>query len=488
MATGLDSILPHVARPARYTGNEWNSTRKDWPGRLHVALAYPDVYEEAICDAWTLSIYGRLNSEDDVLCERAYVPWPDMDQALCRSGLPLYALESGRPLAAFDVVLVVLPDELHFPSVLTLLALAGLPLHAAQRTAPPVIAGIGPGTANPQPLADFCDAFIMGEVEIRAVRAVLQGERRVQVDGTSLPPPLLRPIVPFVESRHERAEVELSHPPLYPWVGHPSVERPLDEILASTEAILTSTGYDHVHLTGRHSRLAAIVASLSARYGGTHIHVSLDNIPMTVQAIDLADRLPRTSRGALALDPMAGSERLRTLFGVTETDAQILDAARLAFRSGWHILRLTASLGLPGETDADIEALGALARRLRDIGREEINGQAQVQLTLTPFIARAGSPLLGGHMAAAEDRERRVAALTRLVRGPGLRLQWRGLETRPAEAALARGDRRVGAVVEAAWSAGMRRPEDTHNAPAWQAAFQSAGLDIEVVANEPGDQ
>ncbi len=493
IADALERILPGVVRPARYSGNEWTRVLKDWPGRLHVALAYPDVYEESVCDPWTLGVYQSLNAGEDMLCERAYVPWPDMDQALRQAGLPLYTLESKRPLAAFDLLLIVLPDELHFPAALTLLDLAGLALHADDRrgaaSSQPLVIGIGPGTANSEPLAEFFDGFIIGEIDAQIVRSCPDALRLgsmaavepvhpiVMAAQDTLPAPLSRPIVPFAEARRERAVVELSHPPLYPWTERPALERPVDEVLGTVEAVLAATGYDHVLLSGEHSCLEEIVSSLSSRYAGRHLHFMYDPLTTTVRSVDLADRLPRLAHGALAVDLVA-SERLRSVHGSMQSDEEILAAVRLAFQRGWHIIKLHAMLGLPGETEADVHNLAALARRMRDMGREEIDGRAQVLMTVEPFIPRAHSRWERDGLPAGEAWQSTVAQLAKGVRGPGLRLTWQGLETRLVQAALARGDRRLGRVIEYAWRGGMRRPEDSGDVAGWQAAFASAGLDI----------
>jgi radical SAM superfamily enzyme YgiQ (UPF0313 family) len=483
MGAGLQHVLPHVSRPARYTGNEWNSIRKDWAGRLRVALAYPDLYEESVCDPWTQSVYAALNADDGMLCERVYLPWPDMEQALRENGLPLFSLESQKPLAAFDAILVTLPDELHFPDVLALLDLAGCSVQAVDRrpTTAPVICGIGPATANPEPLAAFFDAFIMGSVDTAAVRALLAGAPGHDMGGSQAiylphtsgaPPPdvplreatadrlspqTTRPLVPFVEARHERGYVELAHTMLYPWTGQQALERPVEEILANVEAVLASTGYDHIHLAGRHSRLSEIVDRLSSRHTGHFLHVSLDAAPMSPDGVDMVDRLPRTSRGPLVFDLVAGNPSLRRQLNVIESDQEIIDATQLAFRRGWHIVRLRVQVGLPGETDSDIDALGALARRLRDIGRAEIDGRAQVQVVAEPVIARRGSPWQHCEPLDDTDWQRRSEMLEHSVRGACLRLQWHGRDERAWVMQLARGDRKTAALIEETWRTGKRR-------------------------------
>lgn len=481
----LARLLPGVVRPARYTGNEWNSIVKDWSGRLRVCLLWPDVYEEGVCDPWLQGLYAELNRHDDMLCERAFLPWPDMDEAMGAASLPLYALESRRPLSDFDLVLCLLPDELGAPGMLTGLSLAGLGWSPAGK---PFVAAAGAGAANAPPLAGFVHAVLLGDVDAVALRQTVDALRSkharpdwlcTAADAPSrvtaarcaeaLPLPA-RPIVPFVEARRERVTVDLARRPGYPWSDEPWHERSLDDILAGVTAMLGATGYDHVHLSGPHGELAEIVDRLSARYRDARLQITLDTPVVTRETIDLADRLPHFTRGPLAIDlaHVAGDE--------------LCETARLAYRRGWHIIRLLASIGAPGQTVGDVEAFAAAARRVRDIGREEIDGRAQVQVIATPFTPRRFGRHAGARLIVGEEWQERVAALAQGVRGPGLRVQWRGLETRLVTAALARGDRRMGAVIEQAWRAGMRRPADALDAAAWEAAARAAGVDLAAQA------
>lgn len=479
----LARILPGVVRPARYAGNEWNSVTKDPAGRLRVSLLWPDVYEEGACDPWLQALYAEINSQDDMLCERAFVPWPDMDEAMRAAAMPLFTLESKRPVTDADVILAVLVDELSAPAMLTLLELAGItrPVKAT----PPVVL-VGPGAANPQPLAGFAAAVMLGDVDSGAVRTLVDALHAPPAgwpawlcaagasgatprEAAPLPLPA-RPLVPFVEARRERVAIDLSCPPFYAWSDRPWRERRLDEILAAVTAMLSATGYDHVHLSGPHSELAEIVDRLSARYRDARLQITLETPLVTPETIDLADRLPHVTRGPLSID-MAN----------TMGDA-LCETARLGYKRGWHIIKLLACIGAPGETVSDVESLAAAARRVRDIGREEINGRAQVQVIATPFVQRAFGPQAQARLLLGDEWQERVDVLARGVRGPGLRLQWRGLETRLPTAALARGDLRMGAVIEHAWRGGMRRPADAQDATAWQSAASAAGVDLAAAA------
>jgi radical SAM family uncharacterized protein len=265
----LDAILPTVTKPARYVGHEWNQVARDWSrATLRIALAYPDVYEVGMSNLGVAILYDILNRRPGVLAERVYAPWPDMEQAMRRVGLPLFALESHHPLREFDWVGFSLQYELNYSNVLTMLDLAGIPLLAALRAADaarnwPLVIGGGTCTYNAEPLAEFFDLFVVGEGEevvldlarlyadVKGSAAAGQDWRseflgraaRIQgvyvpglyhvcynADGTlaaidpaeagvpctvrkrivsPLPPPPTRPVMPFVKAIHDRATVEV---------------------------------------------------------------------------------------------------------------------------------------------------------------------------------------------------------------------------------------------------------------------------------------
>ncbi|MFL7809612.1 MAG: B12-binding domain-containing radical SAM protein, partial [Anaerolineae bacterium] len=168
----LDRWLPTVGKPARYTGNEWNAVQKPWDeATARMVLAYPDVYEVGMSNIGLQVLYDIVNRRSDALCERAFAPWPDMEARMREQGIPLYALESRRALSEFDLIGFSLPYELNTTNVLNMLDLGGLPVRAADRAAdhggkryPLVIAG-GSGAAHPEPMADFIDAFVVGDGE-----------------------------------------------------------------------------------------------------------------------------------------------------------------------------------------------------------------------------------------------------------------------------------------------------------------------------------
>ncbi|MBV6451323.1 MAG: hypothetical protein MHPDNHAH_02056 [Anaerolineales bacterium] len=165
--TKLDRILLKVQMPGRYVGGELNSAHKDWDSvQTRVAFVFPDIYDIGVSNVGLKILYDQVNQRDDALAERAYAPWLDMEALMREHGIPLYALESKRPLACFDLVGFTLPYETLYTNALNILDLAGIPVRSADRdeTHPIIIAG-GHSTMNPEPMHAFIDAFVIGEGE-----------------------------------------------------------------------------------------------------------------------------------------------------------------------------------------------------------------------------------------------------------------------------------------------------------------------------------
>ncbi|HOQ62511.1 MAG TPA: B12-binding domain-containing radical SAM protein, partial [Clostridia bacterium] len=172
MGQRLEMLLEEVQRPARYTGGEVNAIKKEWrPGRTAFCFAFPDTYEVAMSHLGMKIIYEAVNAREDMLCERVMMPWADMADGLKAAGIPLYSLESRRALSEFDAVGFTLQYEMSYTNILAMLDLGGIALRGGQRgeRAPFVIAG-GPCAANPEPLAEVVDAFLMGDGETATVQ------------------------------------------------------------------------------------------------------------------------------------------------------------------------------------------------------------------------------------------------------------------------------------------------------------------------------
>ena len=540
--TELDSILHQVSRPARYSGGEWNSTVKDWDKTLiRVALSYPDLYEICMSTLALPILYELINSQADVLAERVYAPWPDMEAVMRKQGIPLFSLESRRPLKDFDVIGFSLGYELTYTNVLNMLHLAGIPVLAAERDGayPLVIAG-GCCTLNPEPMADFIDLFVIGEGEevvpelldslregkrngatkeelLRRLAAIpgiyVPGLYQVQYDASGLfkeitptaaeasprierrivskllPPPT-HPVVPYLETVHDRGAIEIqrgcSRGCRFCQAGiiyRPVRERPQEEVLWALGELITNCGYSEASLVSLSSsdypRIDELVVRLFHRYQADNLVLSLPSLRIDSFSVRLLDSLAAHKRTGLTFAPEAGSERLRQVINKNTSDDTILETAAEAFARGWSGLKLYFMLGLPTETAADIEAIIKLVDRLSLLGRKTKGRRPQIRISLSTFVPKPHTPF----QWVAQESEQQLSAKHELLkqglRRKDVRLSWQDPEVSLLEAALSRGDRRLGRVIYSAWQKGSVFDGwgEHFNYQNWLSAFAEAGLE-----------
>ncbi|NLF02612.1 MAG: TIGR03960 family B12-binding radical SAM protein [Anaerolineales bacterium] len=549
----LERILPTVRKPGRYVGGEYNSIVKDWEAvATRVCLAFPDIYDLGMSSLGMAILYDILNGLPDVLAERVYLPWVDMIGALRKAGLPLYSLESKRPLAEFDIIGFSLPYEQLFTNVLELLDLAQLPLRAAERDArhPLIIAG-GHAAFNPEPMADFIDAFVIGDGEeaivdvVRAYQAVGSRDRmqalralaevpgvyvpsfydvRYHADGpvaeirptqpearlpvqarvvSVLPPPPTRLLVPAIDTSHNRATIEIQRGCTrgcrFCQAGvltRPVRERPVDEVLAAIEAIIAQTGFEEVGLlslsSSDYSEIGRLVDAAVARFGDTHLSIALPALRADSFSIGLAKALSGSRHSGFTFAPEAASDRLRDTINKPITTEQVLEAAREVTARGWRTIKLYFMIGLPGEQLEDVAAIADVARAVREVGRRSHGGRAQVNVSVNVFVPKPHTPFQWVAMAPEASVIERQALLRREMRGRGVKLDVSGPMSALLEGVLARGDRRLGAVIARAWELGacFDAWEDQRRPGAWMQAFAAAGLDpaFYVYRERPPDE
>ena len=550
----FDTLLARVAKPARYTNAEWNAVHKDH-GRVRacVALAYPDVYEVGMSHLGLQILYHVLNSHPDFLAERVFSPWPDMEDQLRAAGLPLATLESRTPLREFDAVGVTLPYELTYTNVLNLLALGGIPVRAADRKqGDPLVIGGGIGAVNPEPMAEYFDAILIGEgeeaiLELAEAAALKDREaaldRLTQIAGVYVPsryeyapqgvgprgvvrpcgdaPPRIgrrivddlerapfptRQIVPYLETVHARVTLEIMRGCARGCrfcqagsVYRPRRERSVETLLRQAEEAVVATGFDEISLLGftsvDHPQIEELVSRLGRRFGPEGVGVALPSLRADAFSVALAGKIQEVRKSGLTFAPEAGTQRLRDVLRKEMTEDDLFAAAEAAFSSGWTRLKLYFMIGLPTETEEDVAGIADLVRRLAAFGRGALGpkrGRLQLGVSLACFVPKPHTPFQWAPQDSSENLEAKQRLLQQTLRDRQVKLSWTDPRVSALEAAISRGDRRVGRVIELAWQRGARFDAwgEHYDFPRWQQAFADAELNVQDYANAallPGD-
>lgn len=531
----LETILPGVERPARYTGGEVNSIVKPFDSVMfHMALAFPDTYEIAMSHLGLQILYGLVNAREDSLAERVFMPWIDMDEAMRREGIPLFALESKRPASEFDVIGFSLQYEACYPTVLRMLDLAGIPRRRRDREAgkyPLVIAG-GPCAFNPEPLADFFDLVFVGDAEeslpafidvwkahrgeggkaVAAAAARLEG---IYAPGTAaaadapdekpvVKPGLVRdfenayfpgaPIIPSVEAVHERIVLEVmrgcSRGCRFCQAGmtrRPVRVRSVAGLLKIAEEQYRSTGYDDIGLvslaTGDYPHLRDLVRRLTHRFEPLGVGLAFPSLRADTALEVIPDAMAKVRKGSITIAPEAGSDRLRSVINKGITEEGILSGVRRAFEAGWRRVKLYFMVGLPTETMEDVAAIADLVDRILAIGKS-LKAGAGVNCSIAPFVPKPDTPFQWEPMAARDYFEEARKLLFSRLRGGPVKVSFHNIDRSIVEGALARGGRELAPVMESAADLGcfLDAWDEAFDYAKWVEAFASAGLDIEEYA------
>lgn len=538
----LERILPTVEKPGRYVGGELNEIRKDWDSvRTHVALAFPDIYDIGVPNLGLTILYHILNQRTDVLAERVYLPWIDMETAMRQHGIPLYSLESKTPVRQFDILGITLPYETLYTNVLNLLDLAGIPLHSSERTIqdPLVIAG-GHAVFNPEPIAPFFDAFAIGEGEeiihdivntyqewkkhptsrqsLLAELAKIEGvyipsfyEPEYKEDGTiravnrlhpnapseikkrlvaQLPKPPTRFIVPSVSVVHNRVSIEIMrgctrgcrfcHAGM---VTRPVRERSVDEIVSAVREALDATGFEEVALlslsSSDYTHILDLVSRVAAETSDHYLTISLPSLRIESFSVNLMEKLRGSRQGGFTLAPEAATERMRNIINKPISTQQLLETAREIYSRGWTTIKLYFMIGHPSETIEDVQAIADLCKAVLNEGRKVIGKRANLHAGVSTFVPKPHTPFQWVACDTIEQIEAKQTLLKRELRGAGLKLTWNNPYETLMEAWLSRGDRRLAAVIETAWRLGAKFDawQDQFDFQIWQKAFETHGLD-----------
>ncbi len=543
----LESLLKQVSKPGRYVGNELFSSTKDHRQvDVTFALFFPDVYELGMSYLGFQILYHLLNQQDFIAAERVFSPWPDFEEKMREHHIPLFSLESKTPVCSFDIVGVTLQYELHASNILNGLDLAGIPLLARERSEqdPLVIAG-GHNATNPEPFADFFDAVVLGDgeevvVEIARVvqRAKQQDWSRLQVlrdlatvPGVYIPafflprydeqgifqelltkdpavqlpirgrieklretnfPP--RPLVPLLRITHDRLGVEIMrgctrgcrfcHAGYY---YRPNRERQAEDVAEYIRKTVLTTGSDEVSLvslsTSDYSQMQSLWQQLQDFFHQHRLSLSMPSLRPETITPELLQLLQTEKKSGLTLAPEAGSQRLRNVINKVLQEEDILQAVETAFRHGWKLVKLYFMIGLPTETDEDLISLADLVNRIGKLARRY---RAKVKVSISPFNPKPQTPFQWVAQDDVDTLRKKLALVRRELSGRNIELKWRDPEVTRLEGILARGDRRLGAVIYRVWQTGARFDAwtDYFDWQRWQLAFAQAQIDPDVYTRE----
>ena len=548
-----ERILNAVQKPGRYTGGELNSVVKDKNAvDLRYAFCFPDTYEIGMSHLGLKILYSLVNARADAWCERVFAPWTDMEEQMRKYGVPLYALESGDPIRDFDLIGFTLQYELSYSNMLNMLDLAGLPVRATDRTELlPIVAAGGPCVCNAEPVHAFVDLCMLGEgeeVTNELIDLLIEHKKKgsdkqtflraaAQIEGVYVPslydvsynedgtvqavtpkdgaPKTVRKrivsdldtmfspsdfVVPSIEVVHDRTTTEIFRGCIRGcrfcqagFIYRPIREKSADVIDAQCRAVCESTGYDEISLcslsSSDYTQMEPLIRKLISWTDDAKINIALPSLRADNFPKELMEKLAGVRRSSLTFAPEAGTQRLRDAINKNVTEEEVLQTASQAFAGGWTAVKLYFMLGLPTETDEDVQGIAALAQKVVDAyyaNPDKPKGKSvTVSVSASTFVPKPFTPFQWEGQDDGETVLRKQALLRESIHTRKVSLSCHHADTSFLEAVFARGDRRLADVLESAWRKGCRFDgwDDQFRFDLWREAFDEAGVSMAFYAN-----
>jgi radical SAM family uncharacterized protein len=545
-------LLPRVQTPAQYIGGELNSVAKDHRQvRGKLCLAFPDTYALGTSHHGLQVLYTIMNNDPQWACERAFTPWLDFEALLREQRLPLYSLETFTPLREFDLIGFSLQYEVCYTNILTMLDLGGVPLHSRDRTLdhPLVIAG-GPGAQNPEVLAPFIDVFVIGDGEeslpwlmgkwmslkeqsrrspghqrredliaelvgsttwayapmfyepeyhsdgtiaaMNRTRSDVPREIRactIEQDFDEIPLPT-RPIVPFVETPHDRIPLEIMRG--CPWqcrfcqstvIKRPLRIRSVETIVKAALESYRNTGHDEISLlslsTSDYPHFEELVKRMHEVFTPLGVNISLPSLRINHQLRSLPNLIRGIRKSGLTLAPEVARDDMRTQIRKPINNNDLYEGCRVAFQNGWQRVKLYFMCGLPGERVVDLDGIVDMAEEIARIGKQVRGRYAEVTASVSNFVPKPHTPYQWNGMQTREYLQWAGQYLRRRGRIRSVKVKQHSVECSLLEGVLTRGDRRIAPALEEAWRRGCRLDGWTEcfKPDVWWQTFADLGID-----------
>ena len=542
----LQRILPTVQKPARYTGGEFNEIQKcPEDVRVNIAFCFPDTYEIGMSNVGMRILYGVMNQMDGVWCQRVFAPWGDMEDAMRQHNLPLWALESQRPVKDFDMIAFTIGYEMSYSNILNMLQLAGVPLHTKDRTGlnQMVFAG-GVCAFNPEPLAEFIDFFSLGEGEDITVEIVSLYDRAkaeswskdqflhevAKIPGVYVPSfyrheyredgtlaaiiPLEgaperitkrivedldkaywpdKMIVPSTEIVHDRANLEVFRGCIrgcrFCQAGfscRPVRKKSPEVLYNQAVSTLEHSGNNEITLsslsTSDYRGLKELTDALIPYCADHKVNLSVPSLRADNFSRELMEKLQTVRKSGLTFAPEAGTQRLRDVINKNLKEEEILTTCANAFSGGWNNVKLYFMLGLPTETDEDVLGIAELVYKIILAWKEHAVNKKRglrVHVATAYFVPKPHTPFQWEQQITPEEYLRRCKLLKSHLYSKSIEYDYHAPDLSRLEAVFARGDRRLGPVIEQAVMNGARLDgwDEYFNYSKWFDAFKVCGID-----------